>query len=77
MTKVCLGIDSYENFFLEMKEKAGTDEKFPPINAAVLNAINRRHFVNNADLLHALKPIVDVIGLLESPKQQLLLFTLH
>ena len=37
------------------------------IKVTVHQAINKRHFANNADLLQALKPIADAIGLLESP----------
>jgi hypothetical protein len=67
MTKACLGLDAYECSFFQSKETAGTDENHPSIKATVLQAINKCHFVNITDLLQALKPIADVIGLLESP----------
>ena len=67
MTKVCLGVDAYECYFFQSKENAGTDENHPSIKATVLQAINKHHFANNADLFHTLKPIVDIIGLFESP----------
>ena len=67
MTIVCLGVDAYECFFFQSKENAGTDENHPSIKATVLQAINKHHFANNSDLLQALKPIADAIGLLESP----------
>ena len=67
MTKVCLSVDAYECFFFQSKEDAGTIENHPSIKVTVLQAINNRHFANNADLLQALKPIADAIGLLESP----------
>ena len=37
------------------------------MKVTVLQAINKHLFANNADLLQALKPIADAIGLLESP----------
>jgi hypothetical protein len=67
MTKVCLGVDAYECLSFQSKEKAGTDENHPSIKGAALQAINKCHFANNIDLLQALRSIVDVIGLLESP----------
>jgi hypothetical protein len=67
MTKVCLGVDAYACFPFQSKEKAGTDENHPSIKGTDLQAINKRHFDNNADLLHALKPIADDIDVLESP----------
>ena len=67
MTKVCLGVDTYECFFFQWKENAGTDENHPSINGTVLQAISKHHFSNIADLLQALKSIADAIGLLESP----------
>ena len=63
MTQVCLGVDAYECFFFQSKENARTDENHCSIKATVLQAINKHHFANNADLLHTLKPIVDIIGL--------------
>ena len=60
-------MNAYECFFFQSKENAGTDENHPSIKATVLQAINKHHFANNADLLQALKPIADAIGLLESP----------
>ena len=67
MTKVCLSVDAYEYFFFQLKENAGTDENHPSIKGTILQAIDKCHFANNADLLQAITPIVDVIGLLESP----------
>ena len=67
MTKVCLDVDANECFFFQSKENAGTDENCPSIKVTLLQAINKRHFANNTDLLQALKPIAVVIGLLESP----------
>jgi hypothetical protein len=67
MTQVCLGVDAYECFFFQSKENTGTDENHPSIKGTVPQAINKHHFANNTDLLQALKSIVDVIGLLESP----------
>ena len=63
MTKVCLGVDAYECYFFQSKENAGTDENHPSIKGTILQAIDKCHFANNADLLHTLKPIVDIIGL--------------
>ena len=51
MTKVCLGVDTYEYFFFQSKEKAGTDENHHSIKGTVLQAINKHHFASNADLL--------------------------
>ena len=67
MSKVCVGVDAYECFFLQLKENAGTVKNHPSIEGTALQAINMSHFANNANLLQALKPIVDIIGLLESP----------
>ena len=67
MTKVCLGVDAYECYCIQSKENAGTYENHPSIKVTGLQAISNCHFVNNADLLQALKPITDAIGLLESP----------
>ena len=67
MTNICLGVDAYECFFLQSKEYAGPDESHPSIKVTVLQAINKHHFTNSMDLLQALKPIADDIGLLESP----------
>ena len=67
MTKVCLGVDTYECCFFQSKKYAGTDECHPSIKVTALQAINMSHFANNADLLQAIKPIADAIGLLESP----------
>ena len=67
MTKVYVGVDSYECFFFQSKENAGTDENHPSIIGTVLQAINKRHSSNNADLLQALKPIADSIGLFGFP----------
>ena len=50
-----------------MKENAGTDENHPSIKGTVFQTISKYHFANNADLLQDLKPIANVIGLLESP----------
>jgi hypothetical protein len=68
MTKVCLGVDAYECYFFQSKENAGTDENHPSIKGTGLQAIYKCHFDNNADLLKSLKPIANVIGLLESPQ---------
>ena len=57
----------YECFFFQSKEKAGTYENHPSIKVTALQAINKCHFAYNTDLLQALKPIADVIDLLESP----------
>ena len=67
LTKVCLGVNTYECCFFQSKENAGTDESCPSIKVTALQAINMSHFANNADLLQAIKPVADVIGLLESP----------
>jgi hypothetical protein len=66
MTKVCLGVDAYECSFFQSQEHAGTDENHPSIKGAVLQSIIKCHFTNNVDLLQALKPIADAIGLFES-----------
>ena len=67
MTKVCVGVYAYECFFFQSKENAGTDENHPNIKGKVLLVIYKYHFANNADLLQAIKPTADAIGLLESP----------
>ena len=54
-------------FLLPVKGNAGTDKNHPSLKGTILQAINKHHLANNADLLHALKPIADAIGLLESP----------
>jgi hypothetical protein len=54
-------------FFFQSKENAGPDENHPSIKGTFPQAMNKHHFANNADLLQALKPIMDVIGLFESP----------
>ena len=58
--------NTYECFFFQSKENAGTDENHPSIIGTVLQAINKRHSSNNADLLQAFKHIADVIYLLAS-----------
>ena len=67
MSKVCLDVDAYECYFFQSKENTGTDKNHPSIKGTVLLAINKHHFANKTDLLQALKPIADAIGLLESP----------
>ena len=66
MTKVCLGISVYEEFFLQAVQREGMDDKHPKIKNAIKDCIKRRHFIDNADLLLGLKPIADVIGTMES-----------
>ena len=67
MSKVCLDVDAYECYFFQSKENTGTDKNHPSIKGTVLLAINKHHLANNTDLLQALKPIADAIGLFESP----------
>ena len=54
-------------FLLPIERKCWYWWKSSKYKVTVLQAINNRHFANNADLLQALKPIADAIGLLESP----------
>ena len=45
MTKVSLGEDAYECYFIQSKEYAGTDEYHPSIKVTVLQAINKQHIL--------------------------------
>ena len=53
MTKVCLDVDTYECSFFQSKENAGTDENHPSVKVTALQAINKLHFVNNADFFRS------------------------
>ena len=77
MTKVCLGVDAYECFFFQSKENAGTDGNHPGIKVVVLQAINKYLLGNNTDLLQALTPIADAIGLSESDRKSTRLNSSH
>jgi hypothetical protein len=67
MTKVYLGVDTYECFFFQSKENAGTDENHPSVKVTALQAINKLNFANNAGFFQVSKLIADATGLLESP----------
>ena len=66
MTKVCLGVATYEQFFFDSLQKQGKVDGYPAVNKNITDLISRRHFTDNEDLLKALKPIADAIGTLES-----------
>jgi hypothetical protein len=60
-------MNAYECCIFQSKGNAGTDESHPSIKGTVLQAVNKCHFANNTDLLQALNPIADAIGLFGYP----------
>ncbi len=66
MTKVCLGVAIYEQFFFHCPHKQGKVDGYPAVRKNITDLISRRHFTDNEDLRKALKPIADALGTLES-----------
>lgn len=66
LSRVCLGVAAYEEGFRHCLELSKKPE-YPDITNSVVctTILKRHHFADNACLVEALKPIVDVIGNLE------------
>jgi hypothetical protein len=53
MTKVCLGVATYEHFFFDCQHKQGKVDGYPAVKKNITDLISRCHFTDNEDLLKA------------------------
>ena len=71
MTKVCLGVSAYEQFFIQAKAKHCTSDDYLKIRTEFHKIITRDHFTSNENLIEFLKPVAELIGNTKSPSSTL------